>query len=177
MNIRRQIRFSSVFLMFASTLIQPAAAQLPPIDVYGVSIGPAGASLGAAGGVSFGVGEPFQGFVVLTALAEKYEMARDVRCLAAGTDLRNTTSRSSSLDRWMAAERVYRVLLTYTTALDIIGLGKTPLKRDKKFTVIYADGGEETYVVTSPLSSAALSGYGTDLKQKDGVVHRHVVCG
>ncbi|WP_156379426.1 hypothetical protein [Acidovorax sp. Root402] len=103
-----------------------------------------------------GGGEPFPGYFTLVVGAERYIQASNVRCSATG-ELRNVTSQSPVLDRWMAAEQVYRRLKQFDSFWAFWGANNTPDKRGW-FLVIYADGYSEQWAVITPLFSQVTPG-------------------
>jgi hypothetical protein len=125
-----------------------------------------------------GVGIPFTGYPQVITMIAQLKQGQSVRCGAAGS-LRNVTSQSDPLDRWQAAEQVYRSLVQIRSLWSRYVSGGTYLTQGTTFTVVFADGGSETYVIVNPTLSMVTSGQGQpgSLDQKDGVVRPDPVCG
>jgi len=132
------------------------------------------------GSIGAGVGEPFPGFSMLLAGAERYELARSVRCSATGGS-KDVTSQSDVVNRWLAAEQVYRRLQEFKSFWDFWGNSNFV---DKKgyFWVIYADGYTERWTVVNRGFSMVTPGFpdaGTMEAGSTpaGVVQKDTVCG
>lgn len=158
-----------------------ASAQefsLPPVTVTDSGVydfGFCGYSPPQAGG-----GAPFPGYFELIAGAERYGQASNVRCSTSG-ESRNDTSESPVIDRWIAAEQVYRRLRQFDSFWAYWGANNTPDKRGW-FLVIYADGYSEQWAVISPMYSQVTPGSPMPNTMKPGstppgVVQPNTVCG
>lgn len=154
--------------------------SLPPVTVTGQGYYDFGVGGGYNPPQAAGGGEPFPGYFQLVAGAERYIQASNVRCSTTG-DSRNVTSQSSVLERWIAAEQVYRRLKQFDTFWSFWGANNTPDKRGW-FLVVYADGYSEQWAVISPMFSQVTPGSPMPNTMKPGstpagVVAPNTVCG
>ncbi|MEJ8293335.1 hypothetical protein WKI45_10940 [Delftia tsuruhatensis] len=158
----------------------PATAQILPVVTitdnfaYGGGFGVDGFEFNRGGGA----GTAFSGYPLMMGFLNfKSTSLEDVRCT--GEASQGTTSHADPNTRWMAAEAVFRVVRqSLNTWQKIFGRGTTPW-HDGKLRVVYADGGSEIWLVTSPGMSAALapSSVPGSLKLGDGIPKPHHVCG
>ena len=158
-----------------------AQATLTPVVVTGFratygGFGWSGFDFGGAALYSLPPGgSPFPGYYELVATINQAAALQSVRCSANG-DLRNTTSLSSPEQRWLAAEQVFRALnQTLSTWQRIFGRG--PFSQGY-MTVVFADNGQEKYMVISPLFTSAFpeGPMPGSLVKGDGVVKPHPIC-
>lgn len=136
----------------------PATAQILPVVTitdnfaYGGGFGVDGFEFNRGGGA----GTAFSGYPLMMGFLDfKSTSLEDVRCTGEASQV--TTSHADPNTRWMAAEAVFRVVRqSLNTWQKIFGRGTTPW-HDGKLRVVYADGGSEIWLVTSPGMSAALA--------------------
>lgn len=152
------------------------AQDLPVVTVTGGYDNYSG--FGMSGGLEFshGAGEPFSGYGRMMASLNALKLMEDVRCVDKGFE--NTTSHSSEIDRWVAAEAVYRRVSSGRTLFEKLS-GADPTPKGTNFlTVTYADGGTENWWIVAPQFSTALSPSPVpgSLKQGSGVAQPHPVC-
>ncbi|MGE8453948.1 MAG: hypothetical protein ACN6OP_25730 [Pseudomonadales bacterium] len=102
------------------------------------------------GGVQMG-GSPFPGFPEMQVAIEQNNALIDVRCT--GAAFNKITSHDDEHSRQMAAEMVFRTLKQPT--LWDRAFGAKPYAGGT-FSIIYADGGTEEFIVTDPMYSSAM---------------------
>jgi|GEM_PF-6298010 len=115
-------------------------------------------------------------FVQHNQMVQAARVLTDVRCVALG-DRSRTTSLADLTDRWLAATDVYQKVYGAAAVIKagILGTVVSPLDgiTYKAFTVVYADGGTEKWLL---LPSGVLSAkvedapYPNSLKKGDGVI-------
>lgn len=178
-NVAERVRSAALTSAFWLFSMQASAQILPVITItdnfaYGGGFGVDGFEFNRGGGA----GTAFSGYPLMMGFLHfKSTSLEDVRCT--GEASRGTTSHADPNTRWMAAEAVFRVVKqSLNTWQKLFGRGTTPW-HDGKLRVVYADGGSEIWLVTSPGMSAALSPSSMpgSLKQGDGIPKPHQVCG
>lgn len=170
------VKAISLLIFFIAGISSLNAQDLPVVTVTGGFDGYPG--FGMSGGFEFsaGAGEPFSGYGRMMASLNAIKLMEDVRCIKQGFE--NTTSHSAEIDRWVAAEAVYRRVTSGRNLFEkIFGADPTP-KGTNFLTVTYADGGTENWWIVAPQFSTALSPspVSGSLILGNGIPQPHAVC-
>lgn len=145
------------FFAISQSVFFVDAQDLPPITITAQGYHDFGfGGSGGMGGNGWNGAMPFPGYPYLIAGAQRFDQASSVRCSATGA-LRDVTSQSSEIDRWQAAEQVYRRLKLFDSFWSYWG-SNNMVDNKRLFKVTYADGYSEQWMVINPLYSMATSG-------------------
>ncbi|WPB56897.1 hypothetical protein [Xylophilus sp. GOD-11R] len=163
-----------IIVMLLISISAAKAQSLPVVSVYGSYAWGGGFGAGFSFGQQVGAA-PFPEYPMMVAAIDQHLALINVRC--SGGNYKDVTSHSDELSRTLAAEQIFRVVKQGQTLWDWV-FKKKPYYGGR-LLVIFADGGQEEFLVTNPMLSSAipLGPIPNTRKMGDGAIKRHHICG